>query len=109
MQRLFAVHRRRRIANDLRGANRLAIDATKGVIGGVEQMHRTIASGPEVLGRPLEVPAQLWTEWAYGTIRGLTQRADGMIGKLAEWDFRETAGSGRSACPVRDGAKREQG
>ena len=48
------------------------IEATKGVIGLVEAMHTRIASGPSVLGRPLESPARLLTGLVYGSIRGVT-------------------------------------
>jgi len=58
---------------DLRGASRLAIDATRGVIGLVEAMHTTIASGPAILGRPLAAPAQLTNRLVYGSIRGVTR------------------------------------
>ena len=57
---------------DLRAASRLAVDATKAVTEIVEQMHRTIASGPDWLGRPLEAPVRLVTELVYGSIRGVT-------------------------------------
>lgn len=57
----------------LQGASRLAIEATKSAIDVVEAMHRTIASGPDILGRPLEVPARLLTRLIYGSIRGVTQ------------------------------------
>ncbi len=50
--------------DDLRGASRLVIEATEAVTGVVEAMHRTIAGGPEVLGRPLERP-----------VRGITDRS----------------------------------
>ncbi len=58
---------------DLRGATRLALDATLGVMSLVESMHRTIASGPAILGSPLAVPAKLITGVVYGTIRGVTE------------------------------------
>src|SRR5215510_6373890 len=59
--------------DDLRGASRLAIDATRGVTDLVEAMHTTIASGPAILGRPLAAPAQLANRLVYGTIRGVTE------------------------------------
>jgi pimeloyl-ACP methyl ester carboxylesterase len=58
---------------DLRGATRLAVEATRGVMKLVEQMHVTIASGPAVLGRPLAGPARLATGLVYGTIQNVTQ------------------------------------
>jgi pimeloyl-ACP methyl ester carboxylesterase len=65
--------RPRRHADDLRGASRLAVTATTGVTSLVEAMHRTIASGPDLLGRPLAGPARLITGAVYGGIRGVTQ------------------------------------
>jgi len=43
-----------------------------GVTSVVEAMHRTIASGPAVLGSPLEQPANAVTGLVYGSIRGVT-------------------------------------
>lgn len=59
--------------DDLRGASRLAIEATRGVMALVEAMHVTIASGPAVLGQPLAKPAKLATGLVYGVIKGVTQ------------------------------------
>ncbi|MCU1281382.1 MAG: hypothetical protein JWM53_4928 [bacterium] len=59
--------------DDLRGASRLALEATKSVTDLVEAMHRTIASGPAVLGRPLAAPTRLFTGLVYQSIRGVTQ------------------------------------
>jgi hypothetical protein len=69
----------RRHVDDLRGASRLAIEATRGVTDLVEAMHRTIASGPDILGRPLEGPARLWTSLVYGSVRGVTKLVGGSI------------------------------
>jgi len=68
--------RTRRHVDDLRGAGKLAIEATKGVTAVVEAMHRTIASGPGVLGKPLALPARAMTGVVYGSIRGVT----GLVG-----------------------------
>ncbi len=62
--------------DDLRGASRLAVEATQGVTALVEEMHRTIGSGPGILGRPLEGPVRLVTGIVYGGIRGVT----GLVG-----------------------------
>ena len=62
----------RRHVDDLRGASRLAIEATRSVTALVEAMHRNIASGPAVLGRPLAKTAGLLTGLVYGSIRGVT-------------------------------------
>jgi len=58
---------------DLRGASRLAIDATRGVTDLVEAMHRTIGGGPALLGRPLDGPTRLLTGLVYQSIRGVTR------------------------------------
>jgi pimeloyl-ACP methyl ester carboxylesterase len=59
-------------ADDLRGLSRLTIDATKGITDIVAAMHRTIASGPAVLGEPLRGPASLITGMVYGGIQTIT-------------------------------------
>lgn len=59
--------------DDLRGASRLVIDATRGVTDLVEAMHTTIASGPAIFGQPLAAPARLANRLVYGSIRGVTQ------------------------------------
>ncbi len=56
--------------DDLRGARRLAVDATRGVTDLVEAMHRDVGSGPNVLGRPLEGPTRLFTGLVYASIAG---------------------------------------
>lgn len=68
---------RRRHADDLRGAGRLAVEATQAVTTIVEDMHRTIGSGPIVLGAPLEAPMRALTSLLYGSVRGVT----GLVGK----------------------------
>lgn len=50
----------------------MVIDATKRVTDVVQEMHVTIASGPDLLGRPLEGPARAITDIVYGSIRGVT-------------------------------------
>lgn len=73
--------------DDLRAASRLAVEATRGVIGLVEEMHRTIASGPALLGKPLEKPATALTGLVYGHIKNVTDVVgagiDGALGLLA--------------------------
>ena len=64
--------RSRRHADDLRGATRLVVDATKGVTDVVRAMHETIAGGPAVLGAPLAAPARAVTAAVYGAVRGVT-------------------------------------
>jgi hypothetical protein len=63
----------RTLVDELRGASRLAIEATRGVTNLVEAMHQTIAGGPSVLGRPLEGVARTLTAPVYAGIRGVTQ------------------------------------
>jgi pimeloyl-ACP methyl ester carboxylesterase len=59
--------------DDLRGASRLAIEATRSVTNLVEAMHLTIGGGPQLLGRPLEGPTRLLTGVVYKSIRGVTK------------------------------------
>jgi pimeloyl-ACP methyl ester carboxylesterase len=79
--------KKRAHADDLRGASRLVVDATKRVTDVVEGMHATIASGPDLLGRPLEGPAGVITKLVYGSIRGVTHVVgagiDAVLGQLA--------------------------
>ena len=51
--------------DDLRGASRLAIEATRSVTDLVEAMHLTIGGGPALLGRPLEAPTRVLTGLVY--------------------------------------------
>jgi pimeloyl-ACP methyl ester carboxylesterase len=59
--------------DDLRGASRLAVDATRGVTRLVEAVHTTIASGPSLLGRPFAPHARLANWLVYGSICGVTR------------------------------------
>jgi hypothetical protein len=59
--------------SDLRGASRLAIEATNGVTDVVEGMQHGIGAGPAVLGRPLEAPVRLFTSPIYEGIRGVAR------------------------------------
>jgi pimeloyl-ACP methyl ester carboxylesterase len=63
---------KRRHVDDLRGASRLAVEATRAVTDLVQEMHVVIAGGPDLLGRPLEGPARALTGLVYGSIRGVT-------------------------------------
>jgi pimeloyl-ACP methyl ester carboxylesterase len=65
--------RPRNHVEDLRGATRLAIAATRSVTDLVEAMHRTIGSGPALLGRPLAAPVRLFSGPVFESIRGVTQ------------------------------------
>ena len=55
-----------------RGATRLVVEATREMTSIVEAMHVAIASGPWMLGRPLELPVKLATRPVYGAIRAIT-------------------------------------
>ncbi len=74
-------------ASDLRAAGRLVVEATQGVTGLVEAMHRTIAGGPALLGAPLEMPARVLTGLVYGSIRGVT----GLVGASLDRAFAQLA------------------
>ena len=63
----------RHAGNQLRGATHLVLDATDGIAGIVESMQRRIASGPEVLGRPLEGSVDRIADLFYGGFRGVTR------------------------------------
>lgn len=64
------------LVGQLRGATRLAVDATRHVTDLVETMHHTIGAGPALLGRPLESAMKLLTAPTYGAIRGVTNVVD---------------------------------
>ena len=63
--------------DDLRGAARLVIEATKGVTDIVEAMQTGIGGGPAVLGRPLEGPTRLLFAPVYRGIRAVTTLVGG--------------------------------
>ena len=83
----MVTRRTRSHLDDLRGASRLAIEATRSVVDLVEAMHLTIGGGPAVLGRPLAAPTRAITGLVYGRIRGVTSRVgagiDRALAKLA--------------------------
>lgn len=58
--------------DQLRGASRLAIEATLAVTDLVEAMHREIGGGPRVLGRPLLAATRLFSAPVYAHLRGVT-------------------------------------
>ncbi len=81
---MITVSDRRRHLEDLRGASRLVIEATIGITGVVESMHRTIAAGPDALGRPLDGAVAAVLRPIYGGIRGATRLVgSGIDGALA--------------------------
>ncbi len=87
--------------DELRGATRLAIEATTGVTDMVEAMHNTIAAGPDILGRPLERPVRLLNGLIYGSIRGVTRLVgasiDTALSQLAPLLAASAPGSEREA------------
>jgi hypothetical protein len=87
--------------DDLRGASRLAVEATAGVTALVEEMHRTIAGGPDALGRPLALPTKVVTDVVYGSIKGVTRLVgagiDGALAQLTPLLGRSTPGPEREA------------
>ncbi len=77
----------RSTVDDLRGAGRLAVEATRSVTDLVEAMHQGIGAGPDLLGRPLLGPTRLFTGPIYAGIRGVTGLVgagiDGALARLA--------------------------
>ncbi len=67
----------------------------------VEAMHRTIGSGPAVLGKPLEGPVRIGTAAVYGTIRGVSgvvgAGIDAALAGLGPLLGRSTPGPAREA------------
>jgi hypothetical protein len=59
--------------DDLRGASRLAVEATRGVTDLVEAVHHAIADGPAALGRPVAGPVRWITGPVFGHVRRVTQ------------------------------------
>ena len=65
---------------DLRGASRLAIDATAGLTGLVEAIHANIARTPTKLGGPIVGGAVNGiTGLVYQSIRGVTRAVGGSL------------------------------
>src|SRR5436190_303815 len=62
--------------SDLRGASKLAIDATRGVTDLVEAMHHTIVGLAPIVGAPREGRTRGLTGLVYKSIRGVT----GLVG-----------------------------
>jgi pimeloyl-ACP methyl ester carboxylesterase len=57
----------------LRGATRLAADATTSIVDLVEAMQHVIGGGPNVLGRPFLGPTRLFSRPVYSSVRGVTR------------------------------------
>ena len=62
-----------RNVDELRGATRLAVEATRGITDLVEEMHLNIGGGPALLGRPTEGATRLFSGLVYRSIRGVTE------------------------------------
>lgn len=86
------------MVEQLRGATRLAVDATQRVTDIVEAMHREVGAGPAVLGRPFETLTKVSTAPTYGAIRQVTAAVgaglDFALGRLAPLIQAETANGG---------------
>ena len=90
--------KKKTLVGQLRGATRLAVEATRGVTDLVEAMHHTIGGGPDVLGRPLAEVTKLLTAPTYGAIRGVTS----LVGTGLDLALSKVE-------PVLDGAGAERG
>jgi pimeloyl-ACP methyl ester carboxylesterase len=67
---------------DVRGASRLAVDATLGLTSLVENMHHNILRTPGVLGKPTQQPTRGLTGLVYKSIRGVTRLVGGSVDAL---------------------------
>lgn len=65
--------RTRNPIDQLRGAGRLAIEATTRVVDLVEAMQHVVGGGPAVLGRPLLAPTRVFSAPVYASIRAVTR------------------------------------
>ena len=65
--------------SDLRGAGKLAIDATIGLANLVETMHHNISRVPGILGAATESPTSGITGFVYRSVRGVTRAVGGGI------------------------------
>jgi len=72
---------------DLRGASRMAVDATLGVTELVEALHQSIARTPTRLGGPAGLAVRSVTGGVYRAVRGITGAVgsglDAVLGRLA--------------------------
>ena len=87
--------------SDLRGASRLAIDATIGLTNLVETMHHNISRMPGILGTASEDPTRGITGFVYRSIRGVTRAVGGgldiALGQVAELVRQESPSNAREA------------
>ena len=79
----------RRVASDILGVGRLAVDSTVGVTALVESMHHTITQIPLPWGKAPQGKTKGLTGLVYKSIRGVTQLVgmtlDGLIQSLSPW------------------------
>ena len=69
-------------ATDLRGASRLAVDATLGLVGLVEQLHHNIRRAPGPLSEVSQPPTRGIAGLVYRSIRGVTRLVGGSLDLL---------------------------
>ncbi len=88
-------------AADLRGAGKLAIEATIGVINLVETMHHNISRLPGVFGTTSNDPTRGITGFVYRSVRGVTRLVGGgldlVFGQLATLLKAEKSSNARDA------------
>ena len=87
--------------SDLRGASRLAIDATIGLTNLVETMHKNISRMPGILGAASTDPTSGITGFVYRSIRGATRAVGGgldlALGQVVELVKQESPSNAREA------------
>jgi hypothetical protein len=87
-------------AADLRGAGRLAVDATLGLTSLVETLHHNILRTPGLLGAATQQPAPGITGFVYRSVRGITRFVGAAI-DAALRPLEKLLGTGASS-PARD-------
>jgi pimeloyl-ACP methyl ester carboxylesterase len=70
------------IASDLRGVNRLAVDAALGLTRLVETMHHNISRVPGIAGRPTRAPMGGITGFVYRSVRSVMHLVGGSVDAL---------------------------
>ena len=77
----------RQLSDELRGATKLVVDATKHVSSVVQEMHEQIGGGPALLGRPLTPFIRLFSGPVYASIRAVADVVgvglDALLAELA--------------------------
>ena len=95
------VKKLREPSNDLRGVNRLVVDAIVGVVDLVEAMHYNVAAIPRLIAKPKRNRTTGITGFVYRSIRGaiglvgigldsLLGRLEPLLGEGSRWRGRET-------------------